>query len=330
MKGPLISVIVPVYGVEKYLERCIDSVLSQTFDDFELVLVEDGSPDSCGEICDKYAQRDKRIKVIHQTNQGLSAARNTGLNYVFENSESEWISFVDSDDWIHPEYLERLYQAVDNTNTKVAICDHMQTTNWELDFIKEEEKIHVISPEDLYVKRTFLILAAWGKLYHRFLWENVRYPVGKIREDEFTTWKIMFSLDQISVVYNCLYVYYQRENSIMHKKWDIQHLDAIDAFEEQIVFFQRNKYNRAFSCVIGRYLMFLAKCLEKIYYPNDEIKKSVRIRLKGVYKKYISQSGLPIREKIYIRVALIPIKSKNIYKVIKFIKQRKKRRKVIL
>ena len=105
---PTISVIVPVYKVEKYIHRCVDSILSQTFTDFELILVDDGSPDNCGKICDEYAEKDIRIHVIHQENGGLSAARNAGIDWVFANSDSEWITFIDSDDWVHPEYLERL------------------------------------------------------------------------------------------------------------------------------------------------------------------------------------------------------------------------------
>ena len=105
---PKISVIVPVYKVEKYLRRCIDSILNQTFNDFDLILVDDGSPDSCGDICEKYEKTDNRITVIHRENGGLSAARNSGIKWALKNSDSEWITFVDSDDWLHPDYLKIL------------------------------------------------------------------------------------------------------------------------------------------------------------------------------------------------------------------------------
>ena len=101
----LISVVVPVYNVEKYIHQCIDSILSQTFTDLELILVDDGSPDRCPQICDRYAEQDQRIHVIHQKNGGLSAARNAGIDWAFANSDSQWITFVDSDDWVHPELL---------------------------------------------------------------------------------------------------------------------------------------------------------------------------------------------------------------------------------
>ena len=107
---PEVSVIVPIYNVELYLSRCIDSILAQTFTDFELILVDDGSPDKCGEICDKYAAQDKRIHVIHKENGGLSDARNAGIEWTLNNTSCLWITFVDSDDWVHPEYLEILYK----------------------------------------------------------------------------------------------------------------------------------------------------------------------------------------------------------------------------
>ena len=115
---PQISVIVPVYKVEPYLRRCVDSILAQTFTDFELILVDDGSPDNSGAICDEYAQKDARVHVIHQENGGLSAARNAGIDWVFAHSDSQWLTFVDSDDWVHPEYLERLYHAVLEHNVR--------------------------------------------------------------------------------------------------------------------------------------------------------------------------------------------------------------------
>ena len=119
---PKISVIVPVYNVEPYLHRCVDSILVQTHTDFELILVDDGSPDNCGVICDEYAQKDSRIHVIHQQNGGLSAARNAGIDWAFANSDSQWLSFIDSDDWVHPCFLEYLYRAVQETDAKVSAC----------------------------------------------------------------------------------------------------------------------------------------------------------------------------------------------------------------
>ena len=122
----LISIIVPVYKVEKYIHRCVDSILAQTFTDFELILVDDGSPDNCGIICDEYALKDNRIHVIHKENGGLSDARNAGIDWAFENSNSEWITFIDSDDWVHPKCLEALVRAAQIYGTEIAICNYIE------------------------------------------------------------------------------------------------------------------------------------------------------------------------------------------------------------
>ena len=116
-----VSIVVPVYKVEKYLKRCVDSILAQTFTDYELILVDDGSPDNCPEICDELAEKHSQIYVIHQKNGGLSAARNSGIEWALKNSESEWITFIDSDDWIHPQYLESMLNANLRNNTQVCM-----------------------------------------------------------------------------------------------------------------------------------------------------------------------------------------------------------------
>ena len=132
---PVISVIVPVYNVEKYLHRCVDSILAQTFTDFELILVDDGSPDNCGKICDEYAEKDSRIHVIHKVNGGLSDARNAGIDWAFANSNSEWVTFIDSDDWVDKYYLEYLYNSILTHKTKLAVCNYEKTYGEELSII---------------------------------------------------------------------------------------------------------------------------------------------------------------------------------------------------
>ena len=131
---PLVSVIVPVYKVELYLRRCVDSILAQTFCDFELILVDDGSPDNCGSICDEYASKDSKIHVIHQKNGGLSAARNAGIDWVFANSDSKYISFIDSDDWVHEKYLELLVKAIETNHDDFSQCALLRTTGEVTEF----------------------------------------------------------------------------------------------------------------------------------------------------------------------------------------------------
>ena len=144
---PEISVIVPVYKVEKYIHRCIDSILNQTFRDFELIMVDDGSPDNCGAICDEYAAKDNRVVVIHQENGGLSAARNAGIDWAFTNSNSEWLNFIDSDDWVHPEYLQKLYDAAKCNNVSVSVCGFERTCGEEPEIIEANIVYRLWSPE---------------------------------------------------------------------------------------------------------------------------------------------------------------------------------------
>ena len=196
----LISVIVPVYKVEKYIHRCVDSILAQTFTDFELILVDDGSPDNCGKICDEYAEKDNRIHVIHKENGGLSDARNAGIDWAFANSDSEWITFIDSDDWIHPKYLEALYNAVKETGCEISICGYEETTGDSPKVDDINLQAVIVSTEDFFCEHNVNAVVAWGKLYKKELFREIRYPVGKLHEDEFTTYKLLFQYE------NCAFV----------------------------------------------------------------------------------------------------------------------------
>ena len=213
---PLLSIIVPVYKVENYLQKCIDSILAQTFTDVELILVDDGSPDNCPALCDAAAAKDARIRVIHQKIGGLSAARNAGLDV----ARGEWIGFVDSDDYIAPEMYETLYKAVQSTGADLALCD----------YVKVDEtgalctQTHVAVPQKSLTGRELLqkaywttVQIAWNKLYHRTIFAQLRYPVGKLNEDFFVIPEICLNTQKAVVVPDVLYYYVQRGDSIMGK-----------------------------------------------------------------------------------------------------------------
>ena len=241
---PQISVIVPVYKVEKYLKRCVDSVLRQTFTDFELILVDDGSPDGSPQMCDQYAQQDGRVHVIHQKNGGLSAARNAGIDWAFANSNSRWLTFVDSDDWIHPQTLEALLKAAQDNHVDVSICG-FQKTNGEVAEVLHNLPVQLWSPEDFYVKHNANAIIAWGKLYKKECFLEIRYPVGKLHEDEFVTYKILFQCEKIAFVDKALYAYFQNPESITRSSWVPARLAAIDAMCEQIAYFTQHHFDRA-------------------------------------------------------------------------------------
>ena len=249
---PQISVIVPVYKVEKYIHRCVDSILAQTFTDFELILVDDGSPDSCPAICDEYAVKDPRVRVIHQENGGLSAARNAGIDWAFANSDSQWLTFIDSDDWVHPQYLQKLYDAAQSKNVEVSVCGFARTYGEEPEVNEAEIVPRVWSPEDFYVQRNVNAVIAWGKLYKKEAFAQIRYPVGRIHEDEFITHRVLFAYDRIAVMEAPMYFYFQNPTGIMGSKWSPKRLDAVDALLEQLRYFDKNGYAKALSMAARR------------------------------------------------------------------------------
>lgn len=234
---PKVSVIVPIYKVEPFLRCCVDSVLSQTFSDFELILVDDGSPDTCGVICDEYAAKDSRVYVIHQKNGGLSAARNAGIDWAFAHSDSTWLTFVDSDDWIHPQMLEALHNAARKDGTSVAVCGYQETSGEDPVVLSDQLSSSLWTPDDFYVQHNCNATLAWGKLYEKRCFETLRYPVGKIYEDEYLTYQILFQLPKISVIPAPLYAYFVNTEGLSKGKWSPKRLDAWGAFEAQIRFF---------------------------------------------------------------------------------------------
>ncbi len=236
----LISVIIPVYQVEKYLQRCMDSVLAQTYEKMEIILVEDGSPDGCPAICDAYAKKDSRVTVIHQKNAGLSGARNTGI----ELAGGNYLAFVDSDDYLAPDYLEQLYEACVKTDSDMSVC------RWE--YVKGEAipergngEIKVFTGRQMmgnfYVPDGAYFVVAWNKLYKRELFEEIRYPMGRIHEDEATTYKIYDKVSKAAYVDRSLYGYFVAPSSIT-RGFNPRRLDWVRAVAERIDFFEEKGY----------------------------------------------------------------------------------------
>lgn len=239
---PQISVIVPVYNVEKYLHRCIDSILVQTFEDFELILIDDGSPDRCGAICDEYAEQDNRIHVIHQENRGLSAARNAGIDWVLLHRNSQWLSFVDSDDWIHPQYLEFLLSAVQSNHVLISVCSIEKVD--KMNKVEMQEcSSYVKKSEELYLEyaKKIVNVSACGKLYNIKCFDTIRYPLNKQWEDLATTYKIILSVPKCAVINQSLYYYYNNPEGIVKRSWSSNRLDELEAYETQLKFFEKQE-----------------------------------------------------------------------------------------
>ncbi len=291
---PKISVIVPVYKVEKYIHRCVDSILNQTFRDFELILVDDGSPDNCGAICDEYAQKDGRVVVIHQENGGLSAARNVGIDWAFANSESQWLAFVDSDDWVHPQFLELLYTSAEKLHTKIATYIVKKVDCYSGFKRIDNPALLAKKPEEVYIYQEGCCGGpfACAYLYCKDLFAEIRYPMGKVWEDRATTYKLLFRTSEVSVVEEELYFYFYNPDGISKKKWSVQNLDVIEAWEGNLDFFSNTSYIHLMKYTVESYFTTIA-CqygeLQKSDLPQKLKKKHgyrLRRKLIAAFWKY--------------------------------------------
>lgn len=267
---PKISVIVPVYKVEDYLDRCVESILAQTFVDFELILVDDGSPDNCPAMCDSWAGKDSRIKVIHKENGGLSDARNAG----FEGSCGEWITFIDSDDYVHPEMLEALLNAVLQTGTIVSVGGlQVSTTNEFSD--QAIPSATIVSSESVFLSAPRINdMSACGKLYHRRCFNNIRYPKGKLNEDAFVTYRILYNAMRIAVIDGPLYYYFQSSQSITRSEWTRENLDELEAYYQQINFFREKNLEKIYNKKCCDFLVVIRRqILQLRQLPSGDIRR---------------------------------------------------------
>jgi len=327
----LISVIMPIYKVEQYLCRAVDSVCAQTYSNLEIILVEDGSPDGCGAICDSYAQKDQRIVVIHKENGGLSDARNAGL----DKMTGDYVVFVDSDDYIAPYFVEELYRGLTEADASVSFCQY--ATVVKKDTSELEKKLHrpvkaeFPKPQEMYVydrqkllsnlydfhheDATFFIVS-WNKLYKASLWKNIRFPKGKIHEDEATTYKIFDAVTTGVYVKAPMYAYFQAPSSITRDAFSVKRFDWMDALTDRIRFFEKRKEKEQVEAA----LRARADGAIKYYYfmeKNFPQRAKYAKRLKGYVKEALNRIGtyqkLTLRNKFGYYLFLL---SPGLYKII--------------
>ena len=282
----VISVIVPVYNAEKYLNRCIDSILDQTFKDFELILVDDGSKDSSGDICEKYAGRDQRIKVIHQENKGQAAARNRGVL----NAAGEWIAFVDADDMIQKQMLEYLYQAVDSAKVKLAVCKAAEGKTCPIDFKKDQEYrctavkadenilLQWCTEDHIDLADKYVYWIVWAKLIHRSLLEQYPFIEGKIYEDNAVVFKWIYTASSIAVCDNVMYFYYVNSEGTTKKAYSLKRLDWLWAVQEQISFYKEVGFNKMEYMLRKQYVWEALREYEHITALNREKHAAKKLR----------------------------------------------------
>lgn len=273
MKIPLISLIVPCYKVEKYLPKCIDSLLSQTYSNLEIWLVDDGSPDNCGKICDEYAAKDNRIKVIHKENGGLADARNVAI----DQATGEWIVFVDSDDFVSKDYIEILYGLVERNRCKVGIAWlHAFNEGTEPSFQQPDYQEMVFSSmqgiEKMFYQELF-DTSAWCKIYHRSLFEDgIRYPYGLIYEDLHTTYRLFLKADKVAFCNKIIYFYLLRKNSIEGQPFNVHKLDSALKIVESIESYS-NELKNVEKAVRCRLLSFCFHILLEMPDKYDDNRK---------------------------------------------------------
>ncbi|MBQ7880524.1 MAG: glycosyltransferase [Clostridia bacterium] len=275
----LISIIIPVYKVEKYLDKCVESVVNQTYKNLEIILVDDGGPDTCPQICENWAKKDARIKVIHKQNGGLSDARNAGIDI----AQGQYLMFLDSDDYVDLTICEKLYQLLIEHNADFSMCDATRFNEGE-DIKSYNDNVCVrkfVGTEvlnQLNRASSPYLVVAWGKLYKRDLFKSIRYPKGRLHEDEFVIHKILGNTNKFVYSNERLYFYLQRSGSIMATMSEKNHRDSLDALQDRYEYL--NKINK--SSVLQNKLQYLGG----LRWRYLHIDKKYKVLKQEALKKY--------------------------------------------
>ncbi len=278
----LISIIIPVYKVEKYLEKCIQSVINQTYENLQIILVDDGSPDNCGKICDEYAKKDHRIEVIHKSNGGLSDARNKGL----EIAKGEYIGFVDSDDYIEADMYEVLYNLLKQYNADVSICNFYTVSQGKISIknadngINEYNRIEILK-EILLDKN--IQSYAWNKLYKKELFDEIKYPIGKKYEDIGTTFYLLEKCNKVVVTGKSEYYYINRQDSIVNNVTESTITDYIELIMQRYDYIEENI--KELSSYNKDYLKRILKTAEKDIKSLNEVGDYTKKKYEELYNK---------------------------------------------
>lgn len=267
---PHISVIVPVYRAEKYLHRCVDSILRQSYQDFELILVDDGSPDCSGSICDDYAVKDSRIHVIHQENAGCSAARNAGIEWALQNSDSQWISFVDSDDWLHKDFLKVLFNQINRWNAEIAMCGLFWTKTMLEDADLNEPVSIAMEPEQALVDYHPMCTGCCSKIIAKSIFKDLRFPVGMRYEDAYISHKMILLANNVCICTEKLYYYFYNPESFTRVEWTEGRLVAVRVHEERLAYFLENGYEKAYRKEQELYMEVLTDNLQCLMHLLDK------------------------------------------------------------
>ena len=310
-----ISIIIPVYKVEHYFEKCIQSVCSQTYKNLEIILVDDGSPDSCPRICDNFAMKDKRIKVIHKENGGLSSARNAGI----DASTGTWLMFVDSDDFIAPEMAERLYETACKYHADVAFCTLTAFTEdqdgyhefklWDAppdpDIAFEGSTVLRKSAEERQGLLSGHHVIAWNKIYRKNIFNSLRYPEGQLHEDEATAHHILGACNKIVGINEPLYYYRQRSDSIIGSGENLfRQMSMALAYGDRALFYEQINLSKTIRLIYERYWTTLITTF--YLFPEDPhctplIKKLLK-QMREVETLYAKREDVPFARRVGVHI----------------------------
>lgn len=296
----MVSVIVPIYNVEKYLLECLDSLNNQSFTDYEVLLIDDGSTDSSSEIAKNYAQNNKKFKYFYKNNGGLSSARNYGI----EIANGEWLMFVDSDDVVSNDFISLLYNSVNSSGCKIGVCKFKKFSN-KIEFDDNDAKQSIINKEK-YLLQMFdsNFMVSCNKIYHKSLFENIKYPFGLIHEDFATTYKLVDLAENIVILNKTLYFYRYNENSITLSKIKNNKIDLLTAYKEQIEYFQKKKeitpYKQIYKKCSNDYFKCFGTLLsyKKARYENFDSFRTTVSQLYKVNVEFIRNLPLSFANKI--------------------------------
>lgn len=298
---PLISVILPIYGVEKFLPACLDSLEKQTFSDYELILVDDGSPDGSGAICDEWAAAHKNVQVIHQENKGLSGARNSGISA----AHGEYLAFVDSDDTVAPDYLKAMYDSLIETGADMAVCGVEDVaedgTPLQPAALTQPDKGTFAGQELLerfYAPNGQAYTVAWNKLYRADLWKGLRYPLGKINEDDAVAHRLYLACEKVVCLPEVLYFYRMRQGSICRTGVSPNKFDGVEALLDRCSCYRENGLPLQ-SAAAACWKNYLYLCGQAAQSPTPALAE--RIHALQPLMKEIPMAGLGFMEKLSAR-----------------------------
>lgn len=320
----LISVIVPVYNVEKYVGKCIESIINQTYKNLEIILVDDGSSDNSGKICDGYAGIDSRIIVIHKKNAGLSEARNSGL----DKASGEYVMFVDSDDYIDIRMLEVMYKRICDDNSDICVCNFVcvdeNDKNLKMDD-KSNLRDDIIYKDNIfcefigYAHAKYIVSVC--KLYKMKLFNDLRFVRGKCNEDEFMANEIYHRCDKISTMQDSLYFYLKRNNSIMNSGFSIKRMDAVEAILNRT----KTAIDKGIDVLAEASFINAMEILAQGYINLDRKDFDVKIRLeelKGFYNELYPVARKTIRSNKWKLLLFMFYVSPQIYVFLCYVKRR--------